>query len=489
MILDRYILRSAISPFLTWFVVGMFVFNIQFLWKYIDDLVGKGLEIALIAELLLYYSLAAIPSALLVAVIVSAVMVMGNLAEYYELSSIKSAGVGLLRAMMPLLAGATVVAAVSFFCSDQLIPVASLKFKSRLYDIRKQKPALSLDAGQFNYDFQHYAIYIASKGNDNKSLTGIRFFDHTQHRGNINQTNAAYGEMYYTPDKRYMVMRLFDGERFEEVQGEEKRMKNKPFLRMSFKAYSSLFDLAQFELKETDEDLFKNHYSLLSSRQLLSALDSVDRRRLLRLSHLSANCDPMFHLARTTTEGVAVENRAQLRRYAPAELPRMEIPEDKSTFAQFLPDTLLRGAYSRAQGNSTNIKTFAEAIVKEAEATQQGRVLYENELHRKLVFSFCCLVFLFIGAPLGAIIRKGGFGWPILLAILFFVLFILLSMVGEKLAKNLVLPSFWGMWMPVYVLSLVSLFVTFRALGDANPFDFRSLWSFLVQKAARLKKR
>ncbi len=488
MIIDRYILRSAVSPFLTWFVVGMFVFNIQFLWKYIDDLVGKGLEIALIAELLLYYSLAAIPSALLVAVIVSTVMVMGNLAEHYELSSMKSAGVGLLRAMRPLTLGAAMVAGVSFFCSDQLIPVASLKFKSRLYDIRRQKPALSLDAGQFNYDFQNYTIYISEKGNDNRSLTGIRFYDHTQHKGNINQTNAAYGEMYYTPDKRYMVMRLFEGERYEEVQGDEKRMKNKPFMRMSFEAYSSMFDLTQFELKETDEDLFKNHYSLLSTRQLTAALDSIDRRKSLRLMHLSANCDPMYQMARKTTDGVAIENRGQKRKFVPDVLPEVELG-NKKRFADFLPDSLRRGAYSRAQGNATNTKTFAEAIIKEADATAQGKVLYENELHRKLVFSLCCIVFLFIGAPLGAIIRKGGFGWPILLAILFFVCFILLSMVGEKLSKNLVLPSYIGMWLPVYVLSSVGFLVTLRGIKDANPFSFPVFFKKTIRKKSRVRKQ
>ncbi len=186
------------------------------IWVYIDDIIGKGAGLLILMEILVYLSMSLIPMALPIAILISSVMVMGNLAERYELSSFKSAGVPLLRIMAPLMVVAGIVAAFSFYCSNYLIPVANLKFKSRLYDIRRQKPTLSLEQGVFNYDFKNYVIHIGDKGEDNKTISDVIIYDHQPiNKDRPTLITAKTGEMYTTPDEKFFVMNLFNGTQYQ----------------------------------------------------------------------------------------------------------------------------------------------------------------------------------------------------------------------------------------------------------------------------------
>lgn len=292
--LDRLMVSSFIPPFLVTFMIAMFVLVMQVLWLYIDDIAGKGLGFFLVMELLAYKCVSLIPMALPLAVLISSVMLLGNLAERYELSSFKSAGVSLWRIMRPMMFFAAGATAFSFFCSNNLIPVANLKFGSRMYDIQRQKPALRLDAGIFNDDFDGYAIHIRKKATDGRHIENVLIYDHTDaSRGRLSQVMAERGEMYATEDGAYFVMNLQNGHQYMETEPSGAGSgRSYPFVRVNFSSWNKVFDLGEFQLNRTNEELFKSNRSMLTSGQLREAVDSLSykiERRQKSLSNQMAN--------------------------------------------------------------------------------------------------------------------------------------------------------------------------------------------------------
>ena len=292
--IDRLLISSYVPPFVVTFMIAMFVLLMQILWLYIDDIAGKGLGMFLLIELLSYKCVSLIPMALPLAVLISSVMVLGNLAERYELSSFKSAGVPLLRIIAPLMIVAVSATGFSYFCSNYLIPVSNLKFGSRMYDIQRQKPALRLDAGIFNDDFGGYAIHIGQKGEDDRTIHDVLIYDHSDaNKGRLSQIIAKEGEMYGTEDGNYFIMNLRDGSQYMETQpSASSKDKSYPFIRTNFKSWNKVFDLSEFELNRTNEELFKQNRSMMSIGQLKLAIDSIqikiDKRAVGLSNHLSS---------------------------------------------------------------------------------------------------------------------------------------------------------------------------------------------------------
>jgi len=301
--IDKLLTSSFIAPFIATFFIALFVLIMQFLWTYIDDIVGKGAGLWIIVELLFYLSISLFPTALPIAVLISSVMLMGNLAENYELASFKSAGVPLLRVMAPLMAVTAVISLFSFFCSNNFIPIANLKFKSRLYDIRKQKPTLSLEEGVFNDDFKDIIIHIGKKGEDNVSIEDILIYDHSNYnRDRASIITAKRGEMYATDGQEYFVMNLYDGSQYQEMEASGTgREKNHPFMRTSFKEWTRIFDLGEFELNRTDERLFKSHQTMLSARQLVVAIDSIDHKIERKIDQLDNHISKYFYYSKDSS--------------------------------------------------------------------------------------------------------------------------------------------------------------------------------------------
>ncbi len=494
--IDKLIVQSFIPPLVIWTLVAMFIFNMQFLWKYIDDIIGKGLDLSIILELLFYQSLAMIPRAMVFGVLIAAVMTMGNLAEHYELVSMKSAGVSLLRVMSPLIVFAFLLAGISLLFSDQLIPVTALKFKSTLYDIRRQKPALSFKEGQFNNDFQKVSIFVDKKGGDGKTLKGLKIYDHTSTFGYKGQTNAEKGALFYTRDtlnkrisiplkdtilekdttihRGFLVVRLLNGTRYEELNPEPERPAAYPMIVMNFETYTTLFDMSEFEFNETSEDLFKGHYSLLGIGQLRRAIDSLYRKREQRYEMLKRNSDAMFQFRReglVESDTTPIPPNRHAKCYYPPKLaaaPIVKIDSSIQKFWELIPADKRDYIYQRAVGFSKNIKGQANGVKEYCKTSRRVHSEHENEIHQKLSFALACLLFLFIGAPMGAIIRKGGFGWPILVAFVFFMTFFVLFLVGERLATSGAIPCWIGSWLPNLVLLPFGIFLTYKALNDSR---------------------
>ena len=493
----------------------MFIFNMQFLWKYIDDIIGKGLDLSIILELLFYQSLAMIPRAMVFGVLIASVMTLGNLAEHYELVSMKSAGLSLFRIMLPLLFFAATLSVISFVFSNLLIPVTALKFKSTLHDIRKQKPALNFDEGQYNNDFKNVSIYVGQKNKDGRILEGLKIYDHTVAGGYKGQTNAKKGGLYYSKDtihqkvkrqiqdsvvyqdtvinRSFLVVKLSDGTRYEELEAKPERPTAYPFMQMNFKTYTTLFDLSEFEFNETNENLFKGHYSLLTAKQLLRAMDSLYNKRVQRYTVLKRNADALFQFRR---EGIVLTDTSVLppERYYKSYIPPTltgDLPRVDTNFVKMgacIPTSKKSYIYQRAIGFCQNIKGQAHGLAQYLKTNKRIHVEHENEIHQKFSFAFACLLFLFIGAPMGAIIRKGGFGWPILVAIIFFMMFFVLFLVGKNLATNLEITCWIGSWLPNLVLFPFGLFLTYKAFNDSRVIYFDKLLAFFRSIASKEKR-
>lgn len=479
--IDRLIIMSFIPPMVVWFLVAAFIFNMQFLWKYIDEIVGKDLEITVILELLFYQGLAMVPRALVFGVVIASVMTLGNLAEHYELVSMKSAGISLMRVLSPLLLIVSFLAIASFIFSNHIIPYTALQFKTRLYDIRRQKPALDLEPGLFNKDFRSIVIYIGDKDKKSQQLKDIRIYDHSKQMGNNTQTNAKSGDLYVTDDKKYLVIELQNGQRYENMQLNVKNSPNQlPYMRTSFTEYRTVFDLSEFNFSETDKELFKNHHSLLTMNQLLVGVDSILIRRDKRIVEMQQSCDNFFHFRRAGLIVQSPSDSVKKMQYHPYTDSEPKEISELQNFADIFQKGERHSIYQRAQGLARNIKIQAENMSNSLPRFKEEVAAYENEIHLKLVFSVACILFLFIGAPMGAIIRKGGFGWPIFISFVFFMVFFVLHLTGERLATGLVWPTWMGSWLPILALFPVAVFLTFKAMNDSRVLSLEFFTGFFV---------
>lgn len=485
--IDRLIIAAFIPPLVVWFMIAVFIFNMQFLWKYIDDIVGKGLELRVILELLFYQALAMVPRALVFGVMIASVMTLGNLAEHYELAAMKSSGVSLIRVMRPLMGMVGILAIASFIFSNNIIPVTALQFKTRLYDIRKQKPALDLEAGQFNNDFKNIVIYIGDKDRSSRKIKNVRIYDHSKNIGNVSQTNAADGELYFSEDKRYLVLNLENGQRYEDMQSSISKNGSNvyPYMRMRFKTFETLFDLSEFNFSETDKDVFKNHYSLLTLPQLFDGIDSIIARRTKRIEEIKLNSDNFFYFQRSGAAPTdSIKTRPE-RQYSPFITSIEPQKGEGKSYIEFIPKGERHLNYQRAQGSARNVKTQADNVMRGLPHLKEETAAFENEIHLKFVWGIACILFLFIGAPMGAIIRKGGFGWPIFISFVFFMAFFVLHLTGERLAKGLIWPCWMGSWLPIWSLFPLAVFLSIRAMNDSKMMGFglfKMLWAKLFKR-------
>ncbi len=501
--IDKLLITSFIGPFAVSFGIALFVLIMQFLWLYIDEIAGKGVSIFIMLELIGYLSISTFPMALPIAILIASVMVMGNLAERYELSSMKSAGVPLIRIMRGLIIVAAATSLFSYVCSDIIIPYSNLKFKSRLTDIRRQKPALAIEEGIFNEDFRQFVIRVGDKARDGETLSDVLIEDQTNiGKVKFNQILADSGQMYTTNDQRFFVMNLFNGTQYQEpsTQSGQPQKQRYPFIRTKFKSWTKVWDLKEFEMVRTDEDRLSTQRSMLSMNQLRFNLDSLTK--VISENKQNIANDLVFNLNRRPTPPKAAPVPDSLRQIeavpklpkkktvgaaknnivkptaaqAPnrPKLPQQELKKPLSEFPlyyeTFRPEDrpgLLKEAHTRALSGVTALETRKAQI----EARRLDYIKTGYELYIKYSFALVCFIFLFIGAPMGAIIRKGGFGYPILVSIIFFVTFIMLTILCRKLAEGNFMTPFWAAMVPCLVLIPIGAFLTRKAMNDSQMFS------------------
>lgn len=465
--INALVLKTYAGPLLVTFFISLFILLMQFMWMYIDDLVGKGLEWYIIGELLFYASFTFVPLALPLAILLSSLMTFGNLGEHYELVAMKSAGISLRSIMKPLIILSIFISVFAFYFSNNVLPIANLKFKSLLYDIRKKKLAVNIKEGIFYNDMEDYVIRVGKKGKDGNNIYRVMIYNHTEGRGNIDVTVADSGLMESTPDGRYLIFTLYDGYNYTDKVDQKDSKKKNPFQRTYFKMQQRKFDLSAFELNRTNEDLFKNNYQMLNISQLNYFIDSISTsigaNRLNLAQHyprnyqVYLNLDSNYQLGQDTT-----------------------IIIQPDFLEQFTGEERVRITAS-ALNSARSIKKTLEYHVQSFVSRDETLVKHKIVWHRKFTLSFACLVLFFIGAPLGAIIRKGGLGLPTVISILFFILYHILSMIGEKSALKGAMEVTGGMWLSSIILLPLGFFLTLKATTDSPIMDM-DVWNKMFRK-------
>ena len=466
------VLKSYIGPLLLTFFISLFVLLMQFLWKYIDDLVGKGLEWHVVLKLLMYASSTFVPLALPLAILLSSLMTFGNLGEYYELVAMKASGISLRKIMKPLIALSILISLFAFYFSNSVLPIANLKFKSLLYDVREQKLALDIPEGVFYNNLDGFVIRIGKKEEDGKRVKNIMIYDHRDKKGNIKLTIADSGRMEMTPDKHNLLFTLYQGHNYIEKTDQRNYKVSRPFQRSSFRKEIIKFSLMDFKMSRTNEDLFKNNYSMLNLKQLRSAEDSLVRKYKNERERIPKSLINSFYFYNKI-------DSAQQEQYKLDTITSYDLLAGYKTFKK---DEIIERALGKCRNQKNNIYYYKQNL------ENKSKLIYKHqaEWHRKFTLSVACFVLFFIGAPLGAIIRKGGLGLPVVISILFFVLFHIISITGEKSVKSGVIDANIGMWVAPVVLLPLGIFLTYKATTDSPLLDSES-WIKFVHKI--FKKR
>ncbi len=528
--IDRLVIGGFIGPYFLSFFVAEFVLIMQFLWKFVDKIIGKGISLFQIMELLFFVSVKLIPMAIPLTILISSVMVFGNMAERYELTSIKSAGVSLLRTMRPGLYIAIATALFSMLCSNYLVPKANFEFQSRFAKIKRTKPTLNFEDGIFNEDFKGYEIRIDKKGSDGKTITGIIIEDHTNSDPNlINVIVANNGEMYVTADGNYFVMNLFDGIHYKEIKSskstkkDQEKKRSYPFMRTHFKEWTKVFDMSGFSFNDDLFELNRNKYDLLNSYQLINGIDSLNNRISEKISanHIlrtheskknknSKNKSPATSKARKNAvkkqsggkdvnaeikkkgKEQSVTKKANANQKTVGKIKKSrKIPLKQFNQLDTIDFTDLKSLVYTFKGkDKTSLLNNTKARVSvqrdrtsrslstiKSHTKEKGKYIYK--LNEAYSWALVCIIFLFIGAPLGSIIRKGGYGYPLLFAIVFYMLFMIIVIFGQKLVKTQAMNPILAAWLPCIILLPICLLLSYKALNDAKVLDVSAITSWV----------
>ena len=436
----------------------MFILLMFFLFKYIDDLIGKGFEWYTILELMWYSSVSQISMALPLSILLSSIMTFGNLGENSELVAIKSAGISLQRAMRPLFVLIFGLAVGCFFFSDYMLPKANLKLGSMLYDMRNKKLSFLIKPGVFNNSIPGYAIRVERKSEGRAdSLYGIIVYDHTGSNGIAKIIIAEKGQMVKTKDDKYLVLTLENGVCYEESAGKSNYYNNRQtFTRMRYRKTEVKLDLASFATIKTPEQNFKNYAPMMSRSQLIKHSDSLLKSLDTLNKALQTGADTYF------------KQENIVRGYSKITAPQKII---KGNIINAIPKTDRMAAARAATDQAQGIKMFLDNRFVDYDF-KKGEILSSQiEYQRKYTLAVSCVLLFLIGAPLGAIIRKGGFGLPVVMAVIFFLIYHIISTVAEKSAKEGSMTPGFGMWLAIIVLTPLGIFLTYKATADSALFD------------------
>jgi lipopolysaccharide export system permease protein len=482
--LDSFVLKSFIGPLILTFFIVLIILILQFLWMYVDELAGKGLELKILAELLFQFALTFVPMALPLAILLASLMTFGNMGEFSELTALKSSGIPLQRIMRPVIVLVAFLCVVSFFFSNNVQPYANKKARMLLFDIRRKRPEMNIQAGTFNNDIDGYSIKVTSKDPSTNRLEKLIIYDHTEKRGNASVTVADSGYMKVTDDESGMIMTLYNGKSYVEIEENNitPTFRKYPFRTDYFKEQSIVISLSGFDFERSKMDLFKASSVSKNITELRYFADSIRKSNI--------NMQNVYFSEFNTTRIYAERNFIQVPVQPSDTIAVKKLPVFE-TWAIF--DTLSlvnrKEVIAKAIGNVKEGTNFLsqkqEYIHNEIKILRQFQV----ELNKKLTLSFACIVFFLIGAPLGAIIRKGGLGTPAVISILFFVVYYVISISFEKMVKEDLINTLAGMWAASYILLPIGIFLTYKATTDSvilNTETYINLFKRLKDIAYRI---
>jgi len=443
------------------FFICVFILLMQFLWKYVDDMVGKGLEWSILAELLFYASFGLLPLAFPLSMLLASIMTFGELGENYELIAMKSSGISLFRIMKVLIVVAVLVSGIAFVFANYILPHTNLRFTTLLWSVKQQRPEMVLKEGVFTNEIDGYSIRVGKIDNKTNSLRDILIYDHTNSKPNESVTIADSGFLYITEDKNYMVLTLFNGENFSEENMNRSR-NNFPFRRDKFEKQVLNVKVMNFDFQRRDESIFKNSFRMLNIDQLKFATDSLSEDYHEHVKNFVLNTRYISQLnvrlyARVT------HNDTLLRDQMADTVKYLDAKKMLNSFNTWNSEEVIQSAINSARNNFQEINNIENNLYGRKKRINQ----HYMEYHRKFTLSIAVLIFFFIGAPLGAIIRKGGLGMPVVVSVLLFISYYIFSMTGEKSAREDVWNMFAGMWFSSFLFLPAGIWLTYKAVTDS----------------------
>lgn len=452
-----------------------------FLFKYIDDLIGKGFEWYVIAELMLYASASNVSMALPLATLLSSIMTFGTLGENYELVAIKSAGISLRRAMQPLFVLICGITIAAFFFSDYMLPKANLKYGSLLWDVRNKKLSFLIKPGVFNNSIPGYAIRVERKSEGAiDSIYGITIYNHNNGTSIPQILMAEKGKMSKTSDGNYLVLNLENGIRYEETASNNGFYDPRQvFTRTRFKQTEVKFDFSSFkDMTRTQEESFKNNAPMLNRKELIVRKDSLSRVIDSTGKDLKINSQYYF------------KQNNYLKGYMHV---KGKVPQIDNDILTLVPVNERSQVLQSANDQVEAIKQAVNSQISQYDFNAKEILKSIIEYQRKYTLAFSCLLMFFIGAPLGSIIRKGGLGLPTVMAIAFFLIYHIITTLAEKSAKEGAIDPVLGMWFAIIVLTPLGAFLTYKASVDSALFDIsqfrQSISQFLRRFGIKLKSK
>lgn len=474
--IHKLVFKSYLGPMVLTFCIVTFVLMMNFVWRYIDELVGKGLDTMVIIELIGYATINMIPIGLPLAMLFAAIMTMGNLGENYELLAMKSSGMSLMKIMRPLIVVAVVISIGSFFVVNDLVPYANKQMTTIIFDIRKQKQVLEFKDGLFFNGMENMAIRVEHQDPKSGLLHDVLIYDNSDLSGNATTTTADSGYIRLSDDKRFLLVTLYNGHNYQHTRNSNWFSKN-ALRHDRFEVQEARIEMEGFSYEKSDTSAMGYNSQTKNLKELQVDIDSIAK---------------LVSEASTKSYGPLLQDNIFINDIQVLNLPD-SLRQSKEGYGDALmldsiPSLDLRSRksiYEAAQSmaiNSRSALSFDESTAKNA-LNQLYRC--KNDWHRKLALPVSVLIFFLIGAPLGAIIRKGGLGTPIVISVCFFVVYYVISLSGEKMAKEGTWDSWSGMWISTFILAPIAVYLIIKATNDSSLLDVE--WYYARYQALKSK--
>lgn len=473
-------------PLLTMtFFICLFIVLMQFLWKSIEDLVGKGLSVGVICELFFYAALSMVPTALPLAVLLASLMVFGNLGEKFELTAMKASGISLFRIMRPLIVFMAFLAVGAFFFQNDVLPIAKTKMWTLLFSVRQKSPEVEIPVRSFYDQIPNMNLYTESKNPETGMLYGMILYDLSRGYDNTRVILADSGRFNFTEDKTRLFLHLYSGEMFENMRDNSMGASSSrymPFRREHFDDKQIYFPF-DANFNRIDEGGMRSQYIGQNVRQLMHSIDSIGREVDSVGTQYATEIRnaPYFGLTRTITRQQPDGTFENIERPQVALDQPIDIDSIIAARGPSLQKSYLTQALAKAKRQKQEYMYRSLALSEQAKLMRR----HDIEMQRKFTLSFACIIFFFIGAPLGAIIKKGGLGMPLVISVLLFIVYFLIDNAGYKMARDGKMPVWEGIWLSSFVLLPMGVFFTYKAVGDSAVFNmdaYRNFFRRLIGK-------
>lgn len=474
-ILDKYLLKTFLITFTTVFVILFFIFILQTVWLFISELAGKDLDLILVVKFLLFSMPRIIPLVLPLSVLLASIMTFGNLAENYEFAAMKSSGISLQRAMRVLIAFIFVLSIVAFWFANNVIPFAEYKFVNFRKNIAQAKPAMAIAEGQFN-DVGTYNIKVNKKSGENGNiLTGVTIHEKANNVGeNKTVIKAKNGKLISNEKSSILKLVLNDGYYYQDVTPKKYEDRAKlPFVKAAFKKQIINIDLSELNKVDDNQEISSTN-GMLNVNELRYTLDSLNKNLDNEIVSFSENINQRVGIKKQPSIVIKTEKK---KKSLPNDL--LSLYDNKQKLA------IIKMAVSNVTSNTYSI----ESTQKELKDKQRDINKHLTALYEKFVIAFACFLMFFIGAPLGAIIRKGGLGLPIVFAVLIFITFHFINTFGKRLSQEGGMSPFMGSWMSSFILLPLAVLLTYRATNDNGLINFDAITTPMSQLFQKISER